>query len=75
MHEDNNLLAHLEDPYQILKNNFVHDIVASLRVSHLLDAVERAFQWCGSVRTIKRECALVICTYEVSDIGVVWKGG
>jgi hypothetical protein len=42
MHKDNYLLTHAQDATQVFEDNFIHYVVAPLRVSHLFNAVERA---------------------------------
>ena len=40
--KDNDLLAHFQDSQQIVENDVIHDIVAPVCITHLLDAVEGA---------------------------------
>lgn len=47
--EDDYLLAHAENPAEVVEYDLVHDVVSSLGISHLLHAIEGTLKGCRTV--------------------------
>ena len=71
MNKDDDLLAHFEDTLQVLEDDIIHDIVATLCVTHLFDSIEDALQGCGPIRGVEAEGARTVSLNEFSDINVI----
>jgi len=44
MGKNDNLLSHLHYPHHVVKDDIIHYVIASLSISHFLDAVEGTLQ-------------------------------
>ena len=71
MDKNNDLLAHAENSEQIVKDNVIHDVVASLGISHFLDSIEGALERCWPVGRVKAESALAVCIYKFCHVKIV----
>jgi len=73
--EDNDLLAHVQDADQVVEDDLVHDVVASLRIPHFFDTVERALEGRGSEAAVEAEGSLLVSLDELGHVFVVRQRG
>ena len=73
MHEDDGLLAHAEDAYQVAIDDVVHYIVSSISITLFSDTVEGALEWGRSEASVKCECATLRGPYELCHVVVIRK--
>ena len=71
MVEDNDLFAHSEDAFKVIEDYFIHDVISTLCVAHLLDTVEGALERRWPVARVEAERAGSIGVDEVGDVQVV----
>lgn len=75
VHKDDDLLAHLQDAKKVIEDDLVHNIVSTLRISHLFHAVESALKWRGSVASVEAESPKRVRIDEFCHVQVVGKRG
>lgn len=71
MNEDNHLFAHLQNPFQLIIDYLIHDLVCSVSIAVVLYAIEPTFQRSRPVARVKVESSLTISSNESRDVLIV----